>query len=258
MPRVRPSSISRVAFVTGAAAGLPRGVAVALARDRYDVHFTFRPGGTGPEATLKLLKSEGASAHAHAIDFAAKPVDVARELAKIASEASIDIVVHGVGPMIVRRFERATPEDYDAIVDGNLRSAVQVAAAFLPGMRARKFGRMIFFGMSGSNVTMPAAGLSLYAAAKSGLVAFARTLALEEGRHGVTVHVIQPGDIREKHRARREARNQSARNAVGRAGSWEDVADTVRFLIREDSDYLTGTVIDVGGGLVGAYERNPS
>ena len=241
--------------MTGAAAGLPRGVAVALAFDRHDVHFTFRPGGTGPEATLKLFESEGTIAHAHAIDFMAKPADVAKGLAKIASEAPIDIVVHGVGPMIVRRFERATPEDYDLMVDGNLRSAVQVAAAFLPGMRARKFGRRIFFGLNGSNVTMPAAGLSLYAAAKSGLVAFARTLALEEGRHGITVHVIQLGDIREKQRTRKEARDQSAGNAVGRAGSWEDVADTVRFLVREDSDYLTGTVIDVSGGLVGAYER---
>ena len=251
---MRPSSVSRVALVTGAASGLPRGVAFALARDRHDVHFTFRPRGTGPEATLKLCESEGASAHAHAIDFAADPAHVARELAKIASQAPIDIVVHGVGPMIVRRFERAMPEDYDLMVGGNLRTAVQVAAAFLPGMRARNFGRMIFFGMNGSNVTMPAAGLSLYAAAKSGLVAFARTLALEEGRYGVTVHVIQPGDIREKHRTRKEARDQTAGNAVGRAGSWEDIADTVRFLIRDDSDYLTGTVIDVGGGLVGAYE----
>jgi len=252
---VRPSSISRVALVTGAAAGLPRGVALALARDRHDVHFTFRPGGTGPEATLNLLESEGATAHAYAVDFAAKPADVAKELAKIANEAPIDIVVHGVGPMIVRRFERTTPEDYDLMVDGNLRSAVQVAAALLPGMRARRFGRMIFFGMNGSDVTMPAAGLSLYAAAKSGLVAFARTLALEEGRHGVTVHVIQPGDIREKHRSRDDARAQSAENAVRRPGSWEDIADVVRFLIREESDYLTGTVIDVGGGLSAAYER---
>ncbi|MBV8726644.1 MAG: SDR family oxidoreductase [Candidatus Eremiobacteraeota bacterium] len=252
---MRPSFISRVALVTGGAAGLPRGIVIALARDRYDVHFTFRPGGTGPEATLSALETEGVTARAHAVDFLAKPAEVSKKLDEITRESSPDVLVHGVGPMIVRRFERTMPEDYDAMIDGNLRSAVQISEAFLPGMRARKFGRMVFFGMSGSNVTMPARGLSLYAAAKSGLVAFARTLALEEGRNGVTVHVIQPGDIRDKYRSRDDARKQPAENAVGRPGSWEDVADVVRFLIREESDYLTGTVIDVGGGLTGPYER---
>ncbi len=219
------------------------------------MHFTFRPGGTEAQATAKAIESAGVTAHAHGIDFLADPAEVAAQLEEIARQTAIDIVVHGVGPMVVKRFERATPQDYDEMINGNLRSAVQVAAAFLPGMRARKFGRVVFFGMNGSNVTMPARGLSLYAAAKSGLIAFARTLALEEGRHGITVHVLQPGDIREKHRSRSDARSQSAENAVGRAGSWEDVADVVSFLIRDDADYLTGTVIDVSGGLTGAYER---
>ena len=255
MQKVRPSSLRRIALVTGAAAGLPRGVAIALARDGYALHFTYRPGGTGPEATISAIEREGQTAGVYAVDFLGDAQSVAAQLADLAEEVPADVLVHGVGPMVVKRFERASAEDYHAMIDGNLRSAVQVAAAFLPGMRERRFGRIVFFGMNGSNVTMPARGLSFYAAAKSGLVAFARTLALEEGRYGVTVHVIQPGDIREKHRARGDARSQPAANAVGRPGTWEDIADVVRFLVRDDADYLTGTVIDVGGGLAGAYER---
>ena len=247
----------RRALVTGGAAGLPRGIALALARDRYDVHFTYRPRGTTPETTLELIEAEGLSARAHPVDFLASFAEVQAQLEQIAARVHVDILVHGVGPMIVRRFERASEEDYDAMIDGNLRSAIQAAAAFLPTMRAGKFGRIVFFGMNGSNVTLPATGLSLYAAAKSGLVAFARTLAQEEGRYGVTVHVIEVGDIRDKQSDRAELRRKSAENAVRRPGSWEDVADAVRFLVREDADYLTGAVLDVGGGLTGTYERKP-
>ena len=254
MQNVRPSSLSRTALVTGGAAGLPRGIAVALARDGFNVHITYRPGGTSPERTTQAIEAEGVATSAHAVDFLAAPEKVAAQLDEIARKIAVDVLVHGVGPMVVKRFERATLENYDAMVNGNLRSAVQAAAALLPGMRERKFGRMIFFGMSGSSITMPARGLSLYTAAKSGVVAFARTLALEEGRYGITAHVVQPGDIREKERSRSDARARSAENAVGRPGTWEDVADAVRFLVREDADYLTGTVLDVGGGLTGAYE----
>ena len=250
------SSEKRTALVTGAASGLARGVALTLARAGYKIVFTYRPGGTGPQATQELLETVGLSARAVAVDFCESENAVAAALDAIAASAHIDILVHAVGPMEIRRFERSSMDDYREMVDGNLRSAVQAAFAVLPGMRQRRFGRIVFFGLGGSAHTQPAAGLAFHAAAKAGVVAFARSLALEEGQYGVTLNVIAPGDIREKNRTRAQARGLESANPVGRPGTWEDVADAVLFFVRDDADYVSGAVLNVGGGLADVYERN--
>jgi len=242
--------------VTGGAAGLPRGIALGLARDGYDVVYTYRPGGTGPDATLQALKTEGFVLSAYPVDFLNSQEHVADVLERIAAQHAIDVLVHGVGPMTIKRFELATMNDYREMIDGNLRRAVQASSAVLPGMRRRHFGRLVFFALNGSSVTQAVRGLALHAAAKAGLVAFARSLALEEGRNGITVNIVEPGDIREKERTRAQARVLSANNPVGRPGTWEDVADAVRFLVRDDADFLSGVVLNVAGGLAQAYERN--
>jgi len=121
-------------------------------------------------------------------------------------------------------------------------------------MRARKFGRLIFFGMNGSQITQPALSMSLYGAAKAGVVTFARALSLEEASNGITVNVIEPGDIRDKDIDRAEALTVPANNPTGRAGSWEDIADAVRMLVAEDGSFLNGVVLPVNGGLLGPHE----
>ena len=95
--------------------------------------------------------------------------------------------------------------------------------------------------------------MSLYAGAKAGVVAFARTLSLEEARRGITVNVIQPGDIR----ARRSIAPRQAvwaNNPTGHAGSWQDIGDAVRFLVADESSFLNGVVLRVSGGLVEPHE----
>jgi 3-oxoacyl-[acyl-carrier protein] reductase len=108
--------------------------------------------------------------------------------------------------------------------------------------------------MNGSHVTQPARSMALYGAAKAGVVTFARTLALEEAANGITVNVIEPGDIRDKTARRAQARTIAAANPTGHAGSWEDIADTVRFVVRDDADFLNGMVLGVNGGLVDPHE----
>ena len=238
----RPSS--RYALVTGAAAGLPRGIALALARDGYRIAFTYRPGGTPPDATLALVRAHDSQALAIPADFARADAAGAAVAAAQQARGPLDVVIHGAGPMIVRRFARSSIEDYRAMVDANLGSAVALAFAVLPGMRERRFGRLVFFGMSGSSVTQPARGLALYGAAKAGLVAFARTLALEEAASGISVNVIEPGDIRDK----------DADRAGARGGSWEDVAAAARFAIDDDNGFLNGMVLSVNGGSTEPHE----
>lgn len=249
-------TLQPLALVTGAAAGLAQGIAVRLAQTGYRVAFTYRLTGTLPGATLQKLAPYQDDVAVAGVDF--NDVDGSSiALADfVAKTGPVDVLVHGVGPMIIRRFANFSLPDYRAMIDGNLTSAVIAAATVLPAMRRKNFGRLVFFGMNGARNTVPARGLSLHLAAKSGLVAFARSLSLEEARNGITVNIIEPGDIRDKYRDRAEARQTPARNPRGRSGSWEDVADAVRFLVSDEADFINGAVLGVNGGLVEPYERS--
>jgi 3-oxoacyl-[acyl-carrier protein] reductase len=245
---------SRVALVTGAASGLGAGIARSLAAAGYRIAFTYRAGGTPADETRTAIAEYDRDVLAVANelhDFAAAEELVA---AVEAQRGSLDVVVHAVGPIVVRAFAASSADDYRAMIDGNLGSAVALAAAALPGMRARGFGRLVFFGMNGTHVTQPAKLMSLYGAAKAGVVAFARTLALEEARHGITVNVIEPGDIRNKTATREQALHMPADNPTGHAGSWEDIAGAVRFAVGDDAGFLNGMVLGVNGGLVNPHE----
>lgn len=245
---------NRRALVTGAAAGLAAGIAADLARaDFAHVAITYRT--TPPDATLAAIGAAGASASAASLDFLGEEHAIERDLADmVGREGPFDTLVHAVGPLVVGRFERATLGDYREAFDGNVRSAVLASRAVLPAMRAASFGRIVFFAMLGSAETRPFRGLALYAAAKSALVTFARALAIEEAGRNVTVNVVAVGDIRDKTLTRNEARRRTAHNPRGRPGSYEDVADAIRFFVAQERDFVTGAVLDVNGGLQTATE----
>jgi 3-oxoacyl-[acyl-carrier protein] reductase len=248
--------VTRRALVTGAADGLAAGVAIALPAVGYEhVAITYR--ATPPDATLASIESAGAGASAARVDFLDDDTIIESALdAVVLERGPFDTLIHGVGPLVVKRFERLTLDDYREMFDGNVRSGVLAARAVLPAMRAASFGRIVFFAMPGSGETRPFRGFAFYQAAKSAVVAFARCLALEEARHGITVNVVAPGDIRDKSLTRAQALERSARNPRGRPGTSDDVADAVRFLIARDRDFITGAVLDVSGGLTQADERN--
>lgn len=241
--------MNRRALVTGAAGGLAAGIAPALARDGFEsVSITYR--STPPGATVDAITAAGAIASAVRVDFLDDTTIVEAALEDAVQRLGpFDTLVHAVGPLVVKRFSRTTLEDYREAFDGNVRSAVLASRALLPAMREAHFGRVVFFGMLGSSETRPFRAFSLYQAAKSGLVAFARCLAIEEAGNGITVNVVAPGDIREKTLDRARAFERPARNPRGRVGSYEDVADAVRFLVARERDFITGAVIEVTGGL---------
>ncbi|GAC1311264.1 MAG: SDR family NAD(P)-dependent oxidoreductase [Vulcanimicrobiaceae bacterium] len=242
-------------LVTGAARGLARGIASDLARGGYRVAFTYRSEGTPPAATLAAIAAAGngpgiAIAADHGLPGATEAAVRAAETAL----GRIDAFVHAVGPIVVRRFAASTMDDFRTMLAGNLESAVEGAFAVLPAMRIRGFGRLVFFGMNGSTITQPARGMSLYGAAKAAVVTFARTLALEEAARGITVNVVEPGDIRDKSIDRAGAETIAATNPTGRAGSWEDIAYAVRFLISPDASFVNGQTVGVNGGLIEPHE----
>jgi len=241
--------VNRRALVTGAAGGLAAGIAPALARDGFEsIAITYR--STPPDATLAAINAAGVSAAAAQIDFLGDSAAVETALANVvAQHGPFDTLVHTVGPLVVKRFERATLRDYREIFEGNVRSAVLAARATLPAMRAAGFGRIVFFGMVGSSETRPFRGFTLYQAAKSALVAFARCLALEEAGHGITVNVVNPAILDNKDLSLEEAQRISdTRFPVGRPATAHDVAEAVKFFAREESGFITGQALSVSGG----------
>jgi 3-oxoacyl-[acyl-carrier protein] reductase len=248
--------LERRALVTGGASGLTAGVAAAIAQDGFaSITITYRSGD--PQPVLDRISSTGVRARAAHLDFRGDGSAIAASLAQIVEEEGpFDTLVHGIGAIDVRRFERFTLADYDEAFESNVRSAVIAVQAVLPAMRAARFGRIVVFGGNGSSQTAPHPGMTLHQAAKSALVAFAKTLALEEARAGITVNAIEIGDIREKTRSRNDAYRATSANPRGRPGSVDDVADVVRFLIAPERDFVTGAVIAVTGGLTAADERN--
>lgn len=226
-----------------------RGIAVDLAAHGYRIAFTYRPGGTGPDETAhRIGESGGEEPFAIAADHQREGDTHAAIQAAQTALGAVDVLVHAVGPLLTHAFARASLAEYRALLDGNVTSAVEAAFAVLPSMRERRFGRLVFFGMNGSHATVPARNMSLYAAAKAAVVSFTRTLALEEARHGITVNAIEPGDIRDKDADRRSARLIAANNPTGHAGSWEDIASAVRFLVGDDAGFINGVALGVDGG----------
>jgi 3-oxoacyl-[acyl-carrier protein] reductase len=250
----RQPALGRVALVTGGAAGLAQGVCLGLARAGYRIAFTVRAGGTPPDATLALVRPFDPEVRAIDEDVTLREGALAALAEAQALRGPVEVLVHAIGPIVVKSFERSGFDDYTTLIAGNLGSSVALAFAALPGMRERGFGRLVFFGMNGSHVTQPAPLMSLYGAAKAGVVTFARTLALEEAKYGITVNVIEPGDIRDKTADRRTARERPADNPTGHPGSWEDIAAAVRFAVADDAFYLNGMVLSVNGGLVDPHE----
>jgi NAD(P)-dependent dehydrogenase (short-subunit alcohol dehydrogenase family) len=244
----------RLALITGSAAGLGAGIAERLAAAGYRVHLTHRPGGTAPDAALARVRRFDSDALSSSMDVR-QPEQLESLVREVEQQrGTIDVLIHAAGPMTIKRIENADFAVYDEMMRSNMASAVALSLAVLPGMRERKFGRCIFFGMTGSAITRPARGLAFYAAAKAAVVLYAKSLALEEAVHGITSNVIEPGDIRDKMRSRAQALDTPASNPTGHAGSWEDIADAVLYLIGDSAQFVNGAVLSVGGGLVNAHE----
>jgi 3-oxoacyl-[acyl-carrier protein] reductase len=252
----RNNTPARVALVTGSAGGIMRGVCVSLARKGYAIAAHYRPERGNADETVAAVRTAGAACHAFSADIAT--MQGATGLVTSAQKlfGRVDVVVCGVGPMIVKDAFDTSPEDFADILDGNLTSAFFTIKAALPLLRAQHRGRIVAFGMTGSETTQGFRHLSAYVAAKSGLIAFIKTLALEEGPHGITCNVINPGDIRDKDADRATALGRADyRNPMMRPGSWEDAGDAVAYLASDEASFVNGAVLTVSGGWQGFFEK---
>ena len=168
----------------------------------------------------------------------------------------VDILVNNAGWDLFRPFLKTDPEFWRKIIDINLIGALNMHHVVLPGMVERSYGRVVSVSSDAGRVG--SSGESVYAACKAGLIGFARTLAREHARHGITFNVVCPGPTDTalfagyaEGAGDPEKLRQAMQRAIpmGRIGKPEDLPGAICFLASDDAAYVTGQVISVSGGL---------
>lgn len=237
-------------LVTGASSGIGRAIALRCAREGAQVVATGRR-----EEALRELAGESTSGaiHVHVADLTARGAPEAAIDAAVSGVGRLDGVVHAAGT--VRRGEdiRTTgDEELRAFLDENLGVTLRVARAALAAMTAASGGSLVLVGSQLAHIG--AAGYPAYTAAKGGVTALSRALAVDAGPSGVRVNVLAPGVVRTPlaYVNRPDFDDQveeiAARHPLRRIGTPEDMGGPAVFLLSEDSAWMTGQTLIVDGG----------
>lgn len=240
----------KVAIVTGSSRGIGREVALELARQGARVAVNYRQGAEAAAEVVAEIAACGSEAIAVGADVATAAGAHSLVEAALAAYGTVDVLVSNAGITRDNLLLRMTEEDWDAVLDTNLKGAFHCVKAVQRTFLKRRAGRIIaigsIVGLAGN------AGQANYAAAKAGLVGLVRSVARELGSRGITANVVAPGFIdTEMTRALpAEAMDQAlARIPLGRLGTPGDVAGLVAFLAGDAAAYITGQVFGVDGGL---------
>jgi 3-oxoacyl-[acyl-carrier protein] reductase len=242
---------NKLAIITGATRGIGRGIAVEFAKQGANIAFTFSSSVDAAIALEKELTNLGVKAkgyQSNAADFNAAQA-LAKEVLK--EFGSIDILVNNAGITKDNLLMRITEEDFDKVIEVNLKSVFNLTKAVIRPMMKQRAGSIInmssVVGLKGN------AGQSNYAASKAGIVGFSKSVALELGSRNIRSNVVAPGFIETEMTAKLdEATVQSWRDGIPlkRGGQPIDIANACVFLGSDMSSYITGQTLSVDGGML--------
>lgn len=240
---------SKNAVVTGAAAGIGKAIAMLFAGEGSAVAIWDLDAETAEE-TAEEIRSTGGVARAYGVDVS-QWEDVSDAAKKVAADfGSVHILVNNAGITRDNLLIRMSDEEWNRVLDVNLKGAFHVTKAFVPGMLRQRAGKII--SISSVVGLMGNPGQANYAASKAGILGLTKSLAKELAPRGICVNAIAPGFIQTRMtEALTEDQKQAlaGRIPLGRLGQPQDVANAALFLASELSDYVTGQILIVDGGM---------
>ena len=241
----------KTALVTGASRGIGRAIALRLAEDGANVAVIYAGSADKAKAVVNEITALGVNAKAYRCNVADSAAVNETVKAVTNDLGKIDILVNNAGVTRDNLILRLSEEDFDTVLNANLKGAFLCCKEAARRMVRQRYGRIVnlssVVGLRGN------AGQTNYSASKAGLIGLTKALAKEEGPSGITVNCVAPGVIDTDMMASFTTEDKAAlaeETPVGRLGTAEEVAKLLLYLAGEDAGYITGQVFGVNGGLV--------
>jgi len=230
------------ALVTGSAKGMGKAMALALAKDGYDVAIHYLSSKEEAEKTASLAKKYGVKAKSFQADLRneKEATQLIEEVAK--HFGSLEVLINNVGNYHKAKLADLEAADWHEMFDSNLHSTFYCCQAATAIMRKAKFGRIINFGFAGSEYISAKPSIVAYQIAKTGVIIYSKALAKTEAKNNITVNVISPGIIETS------ISQPLSEIPMQRLGKIEEIVGAVRYFLSPAAGYTTGTSLEISGG----------
>src|SRR5437764_12962753 len=244
----------KTALVTGAGRGIGRATAIRLASDGANIAINFKGNAAAADETKRAVEASGAGG-----GLVPGDVSLDADAERVVKDAlafgggKLDILVNNAGITRDNLLLRMSAEEWDAVLDLNLRGAFLVTKAAMRPMMKQRSGRIV--NVASIAGVMGNAGQANYAAAKAGIIGFTKTIAREMASRNITANAVAPGfvptDLTDP--LPQQVKDDLLKQIpLGRFGTVEDVANAIAFLVSDEASYITGQVLVVDGGMVTA------